>query len=152
MRDRRSLVRPARPTQTAVVADETRILILGQSNTRGVQLSEPVAAWPNLLATALPELTGSPVSITVRPFFAHVPGSQEYLERERTKRQIRATSSRELKVQLRPGYALVSGISRIETATATIETLFMSVWEKGAGGWKISGYASTPKPGEKYPF
>mgnify|MGYP001466395527 FL=1 len=82
MRDRRSLVRPARPTQTAVVADETRILILGQSNTRGVQLSEPVAAWPNLLATALPELTGSPVSITVRPFFAHVPGSQEYLERE----------------------------------------------------------------------
>lgn len=88
--------------------------------------------------------------------YAHISGfvetREEYLERERTRRQIRATSSRDLKVQLRPGYALVSGISRIETATATIETLFMSVWEKGAGGWKISGYASTPKPGEKYPF
>ena len=67
------------------MADETRILIFGQSNTRGVQLSEPIAAWPNLLATALPELTGSPVSITVRPFFAHAPASREYLERELAK-------------------------------------------------------------------
>lgn len=64
------------------MADETRILILGQSNTRGVQLAEPVAAWPNLLASALPAVIGAPVSITVRPFFAHVPGANEYLERE----------------------------------------------------------------------
>ena len=88
--------------------------------------------------------------------YAHISGfvetREQYLERERNKRVIRATSSRDLKVRLRPGYALLSGISRIETAAATIETLFLSVWERGAGGWKISGYASTPKPGEKYPF
>jgi lysophospholipase L1-like esterase len=64
------------------VAAPTRILIFGQSNTGGVQLGDPQAAWPNLLAAALPELTGRPVDLTVRPFFAHAPGSDAYLERE----------------------------------------------------------------------
>lgn len=78
-----ALLVPADPaTQTSGVPDTTRVLILGQSNTGGVQLAEPSVAWPNLLARALPDLAGTAVSIVVRPFFAHVPGAREYLERE----------------------------------------------------------------------
>ncbi len=61
---------------------ETRILILGQSNTRGVQLADAGTSWTNLVAAALPEILGSAVAITVRTFFAHAPGSDEYLQRE----------------------------------------------------------------------
>ncbi|MBK7125821.1 MAG: hypothetical protein IPH65_07910 [Dehalococcoidia bacterium] len=69
------------------MTDPTRILIFGQSNTGGVQLADRQAAWPNLVASALPELTGQPVEITVRPFFAHAPGSEDYLERELRRRE-----------------------------------------------------------------
>jgi lysophospholipase L1-like esterase len=69
------------------VTAPTRILIFGQSNTGGVQLSERTAAWPNLVAGALPELTGRPVEVTVRPFFAHAPGSGAYLARELERRE-----------------------------------------------------------------
>lgn len=65
----------------------TRILIFGQSNTAGVQLADPAAAWPNLLAATLPELTGRPVEVTVRTFFAYTPGSDAYLERELKKHE-----------------------------------------------------------------
>ena len=64
-----------------------------------------------------------------------------------------ATSARELTVQLREGYALLNGISYIEydwqtkDAKGVIETLFLSVWEKQDGAWKIVAYASTPMPG-----
>lgn len=88
--------------------------------------------------------------------YAHISGfvetREQYLERESSKRAIRFTSARDLKAQARPGYWLLSGISRIETDTLAIETLFLSVWEHGAQGWKISAYASTPMPGVKYPF
>lgn len=60
----------------------TQILIFGQSNTHGVQLGEGEAAWPSIVAGAVPEFTGKAVEITVRPFFAHAPGSDAYLERE----------------------------------------------------------------------
>ncbi|MGE0597899.1 MAG: SGNH/GDSL hydrolase family protein [Dehalococcoidia bacterium] len=66
---------------------ELRILILGQSNTRGVQLADAGTSWPNLVAGALPAMLGSPVSITTRTFFAHVPGSDGYLERELKKHE-----------------------------------------------------------------
>jgi lysophospholipase L1-like esterase len=70
-----------------VSQEPLRILIFGQSNTHGVQLGEGEAAWPSIVASALPELTGKPVEITVRPFFAHAPGSDAYLEREVRQRE-----------------------------------------------------------------
>ena len=60
----------------------THILILGQSNTAGTQLAGADHPWPRLLEAALPALAGSPVTITMRPFYAHVPGADVYLERE----------------------------------------------------------------------
>ena len=70
-----------------VSQEPIRILIFGQSNTRGVQLGEGDVAWPDLVAAALPELTGKPAQITVRPFFAHAPGSDAYLAREVQQRE-----------------------------------------------------------------
>jgi hypothetical protein len=64
------------------VDEPLRILILGQSNSGGVQLVDPIVSWPNLLANGLPEVIGRPVALTMRPFFAHAPGSIEYLDRE----------------------------------------------------------------------
>lgn len=61
---------------------ETRILIFGQSNTGGFQLADAGTSWPSLLAAAWPGIFDSPVSVTVRTFFAHAPGSDEYIERE----------------------------------------------------------------------
>ena len=69
------------------VTEPLRILIFGQSNTRGVQLAAGEVTWTDLVAAALPEVLGRPVEITVRPFFAHAPGSEEYLARELDKRQ-----------------------------------------------------------------
>lgn len=64
------------------VAAETRILVLGQSNSSGTQLADPAAAWPNVISGALPELLGSPVALTFRTFYAHIPGAGAYLDRE----------------------------------------------------------------------
>jgi len=84
-------------------------------------------------------------------YYAHINGMVEeraaYLERVAANPgQIRATSARDLKVQPRKGYVLLHGKSRIETATVTVETLFLSVWERASDGWRITAYASTPLP------
>jgi hypothetical protein len=83
-------------------------------------------------------------------YYAHISGlvenREEFLERTRTKNAIRFTSASDLVVQPREGYALLTGKSRIEIASAAIETLFLSVWERDATGWKITAYASTPLP------
>ena len=90
-------------------------------------------------------------------YYAHINGAVETREAylahaAHQPRTIRFTNARDLVVQPRPGYFLLSGISRIEATMMTIETLFFSVWERGAQGWKISAYVSTPLPGVKYPF
>jgi lysophospholipase L1-like esterase len=59
-----------------------RILVFGQSNTGGAQLGGGDVAWPGLVMAALPEIISRPVEITFRPFYAHSPNSQAYLERE----------------------------------------------------------------------
>lgn len=64
------------------MAAETRILVLGQSNSGGAQLADPAAAWPQLISTALSGHFGSPVALVFRPFYAHAPGAEEYLSRE----------------------------------------------------------------------
>lgn len=69
------------------MTEPLRILVFGQSNTGGVQLAEGEAAWPSLVAAALPAMLGRPVDVAVRPFFAHAPGSGAYLERELEKRR-----------------------------------------------------------------
>jgi hypothetical protein len=40
----------------------------------------------------------------------------------------------------------MTGRSCIETADLTVNTLFLSVWERADDGWKITAYASTPLP------
>lgn len=65
-----------------IVSTETRILVLGQSNSGGSQLADPAAAWPNVIAGALPDIVGSPVALTFRTFYAHAPGASAYLGRE----------------------------------------------------------------------
>jgi hypothetical protein len=89
--------------------------------------------------------------------YAHINGMVEdraaYFERMRSG-VVRTpeTSARDMVVQLREGYALLNGISRIafdwqtRDAKGVIETLFLSVWEKHDGAWKIVAYASTPLP------
>jgi hypothetical protein len=64
------------------VSTETRILVLGQSNSGGTQLADPAAAWPNVISGALPDLVGSPIALTFRTFYAHAPGAGAYLDRE----------------------------------------------------------------------
>jgi hypothetical protein len=86
-------------------------------------------------------------------YYAHISGLAEereaYLKRTAANPGlIRSTSSSDLAIQPRPGYVLMTGKSAIETAQMTIHTLFLAVWERTAGGWKISAYASTPLPKE----
>ena len=89
--------------------------------------------------------------------YAHINGLIE--DREAFLARIRArlvkthhTSTRDLRITFRPGYAIMTGASRIDyewangQAKGTVETLFTSVWEKRDGAWKISAYASTPQP------
>lgn len=89
--------------------------------------------------------------------YAHINGLVEdraaFLARIRAKVvKTHATSARDLVVRVRDGYAFLNGISRIEyewlsgEAKGVIETLFLSVWEKHGGEWKIAAYASTPLP------
>lgn len=89
--------------------------------------------------------------------YAHINGLVEdraaFLERIAAK-VVRTphTSTSDLAVRLRDDYALLTGRSRIEYEWLThesrgvVETLFLSVWEKQGGDWKISAYASTPLP------
>jgi len=84
-------------------------------------------------------------------YYAHISGLTEEREAYLTRTAanpglIRSTSSSELAIHPRPGYVLMTGKSRIETVQMSIDTLFLAVWERTAGGWKISAYASTPLP------
>ena len=84
-------------------------------------------------------------------YYAHINGLAEqrdaYLSRCRADPgTISATSASDISVQLRGGYALMTGKSRLETRMGVFETLFLGVWERGDGGWKTSAYASTPLP------
>lgn len=62
------------------------------------------------------------------------------------------TRASDMTVQLRDGYALLTGRSYIEYDWTThesrgvVETLFLAVWEKRDRQWKIAAYASTPLP------
>jgi hypothetical protein len=82
-------------------------------------------------------------------YYAHISGlvenKQQFIARtQMNPKGITFTAARDLAVQVRNGYALLTGKSRIETSTVGIDTLFLSVWEKGKDGWKMSAYASTP--------
>jgi len=83
-------------------------------------------------------------------YYAHINGLTEereaYLARTAANPGvILSTSASELKVRQRPGYVLMTGKSRLNLPTGALDTLFLSVWEKTAQGWKISAYASTPQ-------
>jgi len=83
--------------------------------------------------------------------YAHISGLVENREQfvARTvanPKGIHFTRASDLSVQFRKGYALLSGKSRLEGATFSFDALFLSVWEKGDGGWKMTAYASTPMP------
>lgn len=55
------------------------------------------------------------------------------------------TYASELSAQLRDGYALLAGRSYISAVAGIFDTLFLSVWEPDADGWKIVAYSSTPR-------
>ena len=89
--------------------------------------------------------------------YAHINGLVEdratYLDRLRARAVItHATGASDLSVEIRPGYALLKGVSFMEfewrdgSAKGRVDTLFLSVWEPVGDGWKIVAYASTPKP------
>lgn len=83
--------------------------------------------------------------------YAHISGlvenREQFIERTRANpKGITFTKASDLTVQFRNGYALLSGKSRLEGATFSFDALFLSVWEKGNDGWKITAYASTPMP------
>jgi hypothetical protein len=82
-------------------------------------------------------------------YYAHIGGLTEGREAflERTAANlIRFTAASDLAVEPRNGYALLTGKSHIETEDQTLNTLFLSVWERADDGWKIAAYASTPLP------
>jgi hypothetical protein len=90
-------------------------------------------------------------------YYAHINGEVDdrdgYLNRLRAK-TVKYVSSemRDVKVALRNGYAMLNGVSTIKFenfargTSGTVETLFLTVWEAGAGGWRLSAYSSTPLP------
>jgi len=81
--------------------------------------------------------------------YAHISGliedREQFIARSRKNpRGITFTSASNLAVQPRKGYALLTGKSRIESPTLKFDANFLSVWERGEGGWKMTAYASTP--------
>jgi hypothetical protein len=84
--------------------------------------------------------------------YAHISGlvetREEYFARTRASlgspSRIVATSARDITVELRKGYALMTGKSHLDTTAMKFDSLFLSVWEPGDNGWMISAYASTP--------
>jgi hypothetical protein len=89
--------------------------------------------------------------------YAHINGlvddRSQYLDRIATKQVLYTHSrAREMKADMREGYAMLTGISEIGyagpggSAPGAIETLFLSVWEPTPTGWRIAAYASTPLP------
>ena len=83
--------------------------------------------------------------------YAHISGMvdnrEQFVARSRANpKGITFTKARDLTVQFRKGYALLSGKSRLESAALSFDALFLSVWEKSEAGWKMTAYASTPMP------
>ena len=89
--------------------------------------------------------------------YAHINGLVEdraaFLARIAAKAvKTHETAATDLAVELRGGYALLTGRSRIVYEWTTgdnkgvVETLFLAVWERRDDGWKIVAYASTPLP------
>ncbi len=84
--------------------------------------------------------------------YAHISGlvetREEYFARTRASigspARIVATSAHDISVELRKGYALMTGKSHLDTTTMKFDSLFLSVWEPGENGWMIAAYASTP--------
>ncbi|MCB2048022.1 MAG: nuclear transport factor 2 family protein [Novosphingobium sp.] len=76
---------------------------------------------------------------TREEYFARMRGSSVYPS-------IVATHSWDLEVELRKGYALMTGKSHIDVVTMKFDSLFLAVWEPDDAGWLISAYASTPLP------
>lgn len=89
--------------------------------------------------------------------YAHINGLVE--DRETFLKRIGAkavktheTAATGLQARVRGDYALLTGRSRIVYEWTSgdnkgvVETLFLGVWERQGGGWKISAYASTPLP------
>jgi Domain of unknown function (DUF4440) len=86
--------------------------------------------------------------------YAHISGlvetREEYFLRTRASvgapNRIVATGARDLAVELRNGYALMTGKAHIDVTTMKFDSLFLAVWEPGENGWQITAYASTPSP------
>ncbi len=84
--------------------------------------------------------------------YAHISGlvetREEYFARTRASigspARIVATSARDVAVELRKGYAMMTGQSHLDTTAMKFDSLFLSVWEPGENGWMITAYASTP--------
>jgi hypothetical protein len=84
--------------------------------------------------------------------YAHISGlvetREQYFARTRASigspARIAATSARDIAVEMRKGYALMTGKSHLDTTTMKFDSLFLSVWEPGEAGWMIVAYASTP--------
>ena len=86
--------------------------------------------------------------------YAHISGlvenREQYFARTRAssdaKTRIVGTSARDITIELRKGYALMTGKADIDVTTMKFDSLFLAVWEPGDNGWQISAYASTPLP------
>ncbi len=89
--------------------------------------------------------------------YAHINGLVEdratFLARIAAKAvKTHETQVTDLSVELREGYALLTGRSRIvyewttHESKGVTETLFLAVWERQGMDWKIVAYASTPLP------
>ncbi len=84
--------------------------------------------------------------------YAHISGlvesREQYFARTRASigspARIIATSACDVAVELRKGYAMMTGKSHLDTTAMKFDSLFLSVWEPGENGWMITAYASTP--------
>jgi hypothetical protein len=84
-------------------------------------------------------------------YYAHISGlvedREQFLVRTRANPHgIRFTKAWDMAVELREGYALLKGKSRVESVI-TFDCLFLSIWERKSGAWKMTAYASTPQQG-----
>lgn len=125
------------------MSDDTEILIAAEDERRQAIVRDDADA----LAAGMTDIF----------HYAHINGMVE--DKDAFLTRIRAgvvrthlNKASDVRVQFRPGYALMTGRSRIEYEWTThenkgvTETLFLAVWEKQGEDWKISAYASTPLP------
>jgi hypothetical protein len=125
------------------MSDETETLIAAEQARRDAITND----YPDALEAGMTDIF----------HYAHINGMVEdkaaFLTRIRAGVvKTHANRASDVRVQFRPGYALMTGRSRIEYEWTThenkgvTETLFLAVWEKQGDDWKISAYASTPLP------